>query len=488
MSTHPLYKLLRPRSIAVVGASANPDKPSYIFLRQLLDHGYRGDIFPVNPKYAEVLGVKAYPNLQQIPQTVDYVICCIPAADVPNLIQECGHKEVKLVHIFTGGFSETGRPESARLEQQIRQRAQEYGIRLIGPNCMGLYHPREGIAFGYDFPREPGPVGMASQSGAGATYFVHLAALRGIRFSKIISYGNALDFDESDFLDYFTQDPETRVIVLYIEGIKDGRRFLSSLTRAAAVKPVIIVKGGRGQAGNRAAASHTAALSINGQIWNAAIAQAGAIAAENFEETADLAVSFCFLRTPPGIRAGIVGIGGGPSVLATDECEQAGLDVVPLPTGIRQQLKEKSVAIWDWIGNPVDSSILGGAIGHIEVLQMMARHPDFDLLIGIINEDAPFPQQYMTSMIRASVRGYIKINQETTKPLVMVVGEKGPGIDNYDHWRWHILSEARTRLIAANIPVYPSISRATRAAKKLADYYHCRERTSSKLAVRYPVE
>ena len=341
--------------------------------------------------------------------------------------------------------------------------------------CMGLYYPREGISFGYDFPREPGAVGLASQSGGGATYFVHLASLRGIRFSKVISYGNGPDLNECDFLDYFSQDRETRIILLYIEGIKDGRRFFRSLHQAAASKPVIIVKGGRGESGMRAATSHTAALAGSVKMWETLVAQAGAVSAQDFEEMADLAVSFHFLPPIRGTRAGIAGIGGGPSVLAADQCEEAGLEVIPLPAEVREELKSKGIPIWDWIGNPVDASILGGFITTIDMLQMMANNQNFDLLVSIINEDAPFSKEGMTSRLRADVRGYIKVKKGTSIPLLGVVGEKGPGIKNHNHWRWRMLSEARTKLIAANIPVYPTIGRAARAAGKLIDYYRSRE-------------
>ena len=476
MSTHPLDEILHPQSIAVVGASGNPNALGYGFTRHLLDYGYQGKIYPINPNHSEVLGIKAYPSLGKVPDSVDYVISCIPASGVLSMLEDCSQKGVKGVHLFTGRFSETGRQEAADLEQEILHQARKWGIRIIGPNCMGLYYPREGISFSYDFPKEPGSVGLASQSGGGATYFIHLASLRGIRFSKVISYGNGLDFNECDFLDYFAQDTETEIILLYIEGVTGGRRFFDTLRRAAASKPVVVVKGGRGESGMRAAASHTAALAGSLRTWESLVAQAGAISAQDFDEMADLAVSFYYLPPILGTRVGIVGAGGGPSVLAADQCEEAGLDVIPLAMEIREELRSRDVPIWDWIGNPTDVSIVGGFITGIEMLQMMAGNQSFDLLIGIINEDAPAIKEGMIWRLRTDVKGYIKVKKESSKPLLAVVGEKGPGIKNHNHWRWRMLSEARTKFLAASIPVYPTIGRAARAARKLADYYQIQGR------------
>ncbi len=199
MSTHILEEILHPQSIAVVGAS--PSGRGVGFTSPLLEYGFKGKIYPVNPKYSEILGLKTYPSLREIPGSVDYVISAVPASAILNMLEDCSQKGVKCVHLFTGRLSETGRPEPAKLEQEILKQARRLGIRLIGPNCMGVYYPREGISFVTGLPREPGPVGLASQTGGGSVYLIHIASLRNIRFSKVISYGNALDLNESDYLD-----------------------------------------------------------------------------------------------------------------------------------------------------------------------------------------------------------------------------------------------------------------------------------------------
>ncbi len=476
MSTHILEEILHPQSIAVVGASNNPTGAGYNFTRHLLDYGYRGRIYPVNPTYSEILGIKAYPSLRDIPGSIDYVICCIPAPEVLGMLADCSQKGVKFVHLYTARLSETGRREAAELEQEILKQARKSGIRLIGPNCLGIYYPQEGLSFSYDFPKEPGAAGLASQSGGAANSFVYYASLRGIRFSKVISYGNALDFNECDFLDYFLQDPETKIILMYIEGVRDGRRFLNSLRQAASTKPVIIMKGGRGKSGTRAVASHTGSIAGSMPIWEAVVAQAGAISAQNFNEMMDLAVSFYFLPPVTGARVGVIGGGGGISVFAADECERAGLDVIPLPTEIREDLKSKAPSIWDWIGNPADVTIIHDvAFSSSDMLQMMARNQNFDLLIGNITVGIAGGKQGITKRLESEVKEYIEIKRERLKPLLVVVEEDSLGIDNYRNWRWELIREVRTKLIADNIPFYPTIRRAVRATRKLIDYYQKRK-------------
>jgi acetyltransferase len=470
MSTHILEEIFHPQSIAVVGAS--PSGRGGGFVSPLQDYGFKGKLYPVNPKYSEILGLKAYPSLREIPGSVDYVISAVSASRVLSMLEDCSQKGVKAVHLFTGRFSETGRPEPAKLEQEILKQARRLGIRLIGPNCMGVYYPKEGISFVTDLPKEPGSIGFASQTGGGSVYLIHIASLRGLRFSKVISYGNAIDLNESDYLDYFSQDPETKIILMYIEGVKDGKRFFNALRRTTATKPVIIVKGGRGESGARATASHTASLAGSTKIWETMVTQAGAVSAENFEEMTDLAVSFHFLPPIEGLRVGILGAGGGTSVLSADQCEEAGLDVILVPAEIREELRSKGISTWDWVGNPIDVSIMGdsGLTGP-DMLQMMAENQNFDFIIGTLNEDAPATKEALKLRHREEIKGFIEGKQRTSKAFLVVVGEKSPGIKDHNDWRWRALSEARTKLLAAGIPVYPTIGRAASAARKLAEYY-----------------
>jgi acyl-CoA synthetase (NDP forming) len=467
---HLLEKLLTPGSIAVVGSSNNPNSAGYNFTASLLKYGFKGKIYPVNPRYSEILGLKAYPTVREIPGSVDYVISAVSAPLVPAMMEDCSHKGVKLIHLFTARFSETGRPEGARLEQEVLRLAKAYGIRLIGPNCMGLFYPRLGISFSDAMPEEDsGPVGLISQSGQAVEEIVRSSSLMGLYFSKAISYGNALDFNECDFLDYLAQDQETKLILMYIEGLRDGRRFLSSLRTATAQKPVVILKGGRSQSGARAVASHTASLAGSTNLLEAALAQSGAVLAESMEEFIDLAVTFHYLPSLRGRGVGVVGGAGGASVLAADQCESVGLDVVPIPPEMREELKNKGITIWDWIGNPVDHSIREDAnFNHGDIVEMMARNEKFQLLIIMFNEPHHERQKGMTA---DNYLEEYRFEDYKPKPVMAVVPDRSLGLDHYAAWNWKIIYGIRSKLLARGIPYYPSIGRAAKAARKVADYY-----------------
>jgi acyl-CoA synthetase (NDP forming) len=313
--------------VAVVGASTNPDSPGHDYVRSLLDFGYGGAIYPVNPRATELLGLKAYPSLGDVPGDVDYVICCIPSEGVLGVVDECRAKGARVLQLFTGRFSETGRSEGVRLERELMRRIRAAGLRVIGPNCMGVYYPAGGLSFRPDLPKEPGGVAFLSQSGNNAVELILHAAVRGLRFGKVVSYGNAADLDVPDFLSFLAGDPETEVIAAYLEGVHDGRRFLAALRSAADAKPVVILKAGRTAAGARSAVSHTAALAGSHAVWWGALRQAGALQVDTLEEAIDMLAAFSFLRRPRrlgGRRVGVVGGGGGRSVQSADACAEAG--------------------------------------------------------------------------------------------------------------------------------------------------------------------
>jgi acyl-CoA synthetase (NDP forming) len=473
MSTHPLDELIHPRSIAVVGASASGRGDG--FLSSLLQQGFKGDLYPVNPKYSEVMGLKAYARVSDIPGPVDYVISSIPAAGVLQLISDSTEKGVKIIHLFTARFSETGRKDAAELEEEILRQARKANIRLIGPNCLGLYYPAEGIAFDRGMAMKSGSVGLVSQSGQAVEEITGMASHKGIYFSKAFSYGNAIDFNECDYLEYFAQDPETKLILMYIEGVRDGPRFLNSLRDATAVKPVIILKGGRGDAGMRATASHTASLAGSREIWNAAVNQAGAVNADDIKELVDIALAFNFLPEIRRRNVGVVGGSGGSSVMAADLCEEAGLNVIPLPHDIRQELKRKGNAIWDWIGNPADFSIsMGDESSARDVTKLVAAHPDFDFLITFVSGPwylGPEPFSLEQHLKRYS------LNDMNNKPVVMVFQDTAryfiddDKIPEYDR----IIAEMESKFINDGYPIYPDIKRAALAVSEMIGYYEKKE-------------
>lgn len=471
-----LDKAFHPGSIAVVGATENPLSGGGPFTEHLVTYGYRGTIYPINPKQAEVFGLKAYPSLKEVPGPVDYVICCIPASKVLDLLDECPEKGVGVIHMFTGRFSETGILEAASLEQEILQRAKKAGVRIIGPNCMGLYHPAERISFVYDLPTETGPVGLLSQSGGLAGEFVRFAYLHDVRFSKVVSYGNALDINETDLLQYFVHDSETKIIAAYIEGVRDGARFFSALRDAVTLKPVVVLKAGRCDAGIKSAASHTGALSGSREIWDMAMKQAGVIQVQTFEEMIDMLTCLCFLPPVMGRRIGVVGGGGGVSVLSADGWGEAGFDVIPLTDEIRAIIRERVPEMWwNWIGNPVDVSMMPESAWLTgltdDILRMMVESNEFDLVIGNVSIGAPFGKDMLIDWVKGYASEVIRVAEKSTKPVAVVLDTADLRIEDFEEWRWRLLAEQRSRFVDAHIPVFSSISRAASTLGKLADHY-----------------
>lgn len=379
--------LFSPRSVAVVGGSTGM---APYFLTDLIHKGFEGGVYSVNPNRKEILGLKCYPTLTDIPDPLDYVIVAVSAQLVPSLLMECAAKNVKACTIFSAGFSELGTEEGRRLEQEIVDISVKNGLRIIGPNCMGIYCPSTGLHFSTDLQEESGSLGLICQSGTVATYLSRAAPLRGACINKAVSYGNACDINESDLLEHYTEDDSIEVIAAYIEGVKEGRRFLEALKKAARMKPTIVLKGGKTEAGIATAASHTGALSSSIQVWNAIMRQSGAIPADHLDQLVDL--SLLFLRTPRcvGRRIGMVGLGGGVSVLASDAFETYGFTFPDLSEQIKAGLLKLSGAPGSIFKNPVDTPIAFKNPDAVEgVLRMLDDWSGVDLLLLHHGYDIP---------------------------------------------------------------------------------------------------
>jgi acyl-CoA synthetase (NDP forming) len=449
-----------PKSVAIVGASSNVDSPGHDYLRAIVDFGFAGAIYPINPRATEILGIKAYASLMEVPRSVDFVISCIPADGVLSLIDECRAKGVTALHLFTGRFSETGDAGAVALERDVKRKASEAGIRVIGPNCMGVYDSSSKLSFRPDLPRTAGDVAFISQSGNNSVELMLHGAARGLRFSKVVSYGNALDLTEADFLDHLADDPMTRVVGAYIEGTGDGRRFFAALSRCARAKPVVILKGGRTGAGSRTAASHTAALAGQRQIWSAVLKQAGAVEVGTFDDLIDMLVAFAFLRGEGGPNVGVVGGGGGRAVQSADVCEEAGLRVPNLPEPIRAMLRDKAPQLADWVDNPVDQSILAGSgVSGVRVLEMMLSAGEFDALIANVGEDWVLGRPDAIERMGHLVDRFAAIGAGARKPMAFVLGPA----DSPDETKWRAVEGGRQRLTDARLAVYPSVDRAAAA-------------------------
>jgi acyl-CoA synthetase (NDP forming) len=434
----------------------------------LVEIGFPGPVYPINPKLDELLGLKAYPRLEAVPGPIDFVISAVPATAVLQLVDGAKAKEVKLIHFFTARFGETGRDDAAELELELRRRIREAGIRVIGPNCMGLYYPKERITFDAVFPRESGNVGLLTQSGSHAFRVITRGGARGLRFSKVISYGNAMDLNEADLLVHFAEDPDTEVIAAYIEGVQDGRRFLDSLRLAASRKPVVILKGGRTAAGRTAAASHTAALASEQEVWQAAVRQAGALEVGSLNELMDMVVALTLAGPANGSRVGVLGGAGGDSVETADICHEAGLDVAPLPQDLREALRDKLPHAWDWVGNPVDGSILGwGRFEALEVTQLMAASPAYDLiLINARSIEHMLNQEDGEELFGSAIDVLKRLGKDSGKAIMVVMGEP----EFRDERRWKAAMDARDGLAAAGVAIYSDIGSAARAMGRYVRY------------------
>ncbi|MBW2091434.1 MAG: CoA-binding protein, partial [Deltaproteobacteria bacterium] len=264
-----LDSLFYPKGVAIVGASPNRNGRANQWINGYIKHGFQGKIFPIHPSADTILGFKAYPSVRDIPGEVDLVIFSVPFSVVLDVMQDCVAKGVKYVHLFTAGFSETGQEEQVELEKRLLEIAREGGVRLIGPNCMGIYCPDSGVTWSEDFPKTSGPVGFVSQSGQLASQFIWEGAMDGIRFSKVVSFGNASDLECHDFLNYIGQDDKTEILGAYIEGLKHGRPFFEFARRITRKKPFVVWKGGQTEGGARATRSHTASIAGSQKIWKA---------------------------------------------------------------------------------------------------------------------------------------------------------------------------------------------------------------------------
>ena len=363
---HPLETLFYPKNIAVVGASPRGGLPGgrwggNTYIEGSIKQHFKGKIFPIHPTAKSILGFTAYKSVRDIPDEVDLVIFSVPFKVVLEVMADCAAKGVKYVHLFTAGFSETGREDLAQLEKDMIRIARQAGIRVIGPNCMGLYCPEGGLAWTNEFPDTPGPVGLVSQSGQLAGMFISMAEGKGVRFSKVVSYGNASDLQNHEFLEYLAQDDKTKYIATYVEGLKDGRAFFEQAKKISPIKPIVVFKGGVTEGGSRATQSHTASLAGSPQIWKALCRQAGLISVHSLEDMAVTLTALMRLPLPRGRNVAVLGGAGGGSVTMTDMAEEAGLFVPHLTDKTIKAIEEFVPIQGSSAKNPLD--IMGAFFG-----------------------------------------------------------------------------------------------------------------------------
>jgi acetyltransferase len=454
---HPkaLDAFFAPRGLALVGASRDRRKLGYIILQNLLEAGYEGRVHAVNLAGEGVLGQPAYRSVSDVPDPVDLAVVVVPAPAIPAVIDECGARGIRAVLVISAGFREAG-PRGAVLERELHDRAARHGIRIIGPNSVGLINTgaklnatfAETQPLSYD-------VALISQSGAVATAILDWARTTGVGFSKFASLGNMVDISEVDMLEYLADDPSTRVVISYIEGFSDGRRFIDAAKRVTAQKPLVAMKVGRSEAGARAAASHTGALAAADAVVGAALRQAGVVRAETMDELFDLTMAFAYLPLPRGPRIAVLTNAGGPGVMAADAAEKVGLTLASISPDTQERLRAV-LPPQAATGNPVD--VLGDARPerYRAAIEPVLADEGVDALVVLLTPQAMTRGRRTAQVIIEAARGQ-------AKPVVAAFmgGDAVAG--------------GRLVLDKAQIPAFHYPERAVRALARLWEYGRYRD-------------
>ncbi|MCE5208235.1 MAG: acetate--CoA ligase family protein [Chloroflexi bacterium] len=433
---NPIQYFFRPHGVALIGASSNPEKLSYGVLENMSRYGYEGGIYPVNPKGGDILGFNTYADISLTPDPVDLAVIMIPAPLVPATLEACGKRGLKAATIISGGFREVGE-EGAELERQCLQIARQYNMRLIGPNCVGTVDLYSGMntTFIRGLP-EKGNIGFISQSGAMCGAVIDLVKETGIGFTHFVSMGNEMDVDETDMIDFLNDDPHVKVIAAYIEAIRNGERFIQVARRVGRQKPIVMLKAGRSEAGEKAVSSHTGSLAGTYTAYQTAFKQAGVIEARSAQELFDIAVALANQPLPAGKRALIVTNAGGPTALASDSIADSGYRLANLHEETKQALRKRLNPAAQ-VSNPID--MLGSANPEEYAMGIEAGIHDENI-------DVILPVNVPTSLVNPediadSIADAVEKTNKTV--LVCLMGSSS-------------IQEARRILHRRHIPIYTS--------------------------------
>jgi len=469
---HGLDAFFNPCSVAVIGATKKADKAGHVIFKNFATNKqrgvFKGQLYPVNPGEESILGFKCYPSIRQIPGEVDFAVIIVPAKAVPAVMEDVVAKKVKAAIIISAGFKEVG---NTQLEEQVVNIAKRGGVRFLGPNCLGIFYAKTGVdslflpetrvlSTGEDVVATPRPmrgdIAMVTQSGAFGIAALDYLTGRQMGVSKFVSFGNKADVTETEIIHYLMHDRETKVILAYLEDVKNGREFLRIAKKVTMKKPVVVIKSGKSDAGARAAASHTGAIAGSDKIYAAAFEQAGIIRANDMEEFFDMGKALDLQPPALGNRIGILTAAGGPGVMTVDECESLGLQVQRLSEETRakfEKLKSEGILVkFAATNNPVD---LTGSVTDemFEVsVDLMFQDKNIDGIIFLGLHHVPgLKEKY--------IPGIAKIAAKYTKPIVMCdIGETEMAL------------YTRSRFDRLCIPAYPSPEDAARAMKALVTY------------------
>ena len=462
-----LDRAFNPRCVAVVGDSR---RGGFHWLHN--ESTFQGKLYSVqvNPESIEgikALGVENYTSIVDIPEPVDLAIINVPREMALGVLEDCIRKNVAAAHFFSAGYAETDTEKGRGLEQAIRERAEQADFHIVGPNCRGIFTPGIGLRqIGDQYSGCSGPVGLISQSGGHAMYFAREAHAEGVDINKSVSFGNGTVLHASDYLTYFGQDPAVEIIAMYLEGVKDGRRFLPLLREVAARKPVVVWKGGWTSDGGRAVGSHTSSLAIPQEVWGAAMRQCGAIQVSGQEGLIDTLKALIHLPPVTGDRLGVVGGAGGQSIASTDVFAGAGFSVPPLTQESYEELETFFSLIGGSYRNPLDTDAGVNRRELTRILGIVAGDRNIDNLV-LLSRVGTF--MFGPELRDADIRAALDVKGKTSKPVLAVLPYYNP----------EEMSEAREtipRFQEGGVPVFPTLERAATALRNALDY--CRFKRS----------
>ena len=437
-------RVLYPRSVAVIGASANPAKTGHVILRNIIDAGYKGDIYPINPKGGEILGLKVYRSVLEVPGEIDLAVVVVPARVVPSVMEEIGRKGIPGAVIISGGFGEAGE-EGARLEEEVGRIARQYNVRVIGPNCQGVNNTNIGLCASWPLIKENGPMTIVSQSGTVGAAFEGWAAEEGYGISFFVGLGNRLDVDETDLLSFFVREEKTKVVAMYIEGVKRGPEFRRVLEENGGRKPIVILKSGRSPSGARAVQSHTRSLAGRDEVFTGLFRQYGVVRAETVEELYDFSKALAFVRPPSGPRVMIVSSSGGSAIISVDMVEGLGMELAQLPEWAKEELRAR-IPPYCIVSNPLDLTGDADAERYDRVLDVLKDVEGIDTIVTIFGDPIPGAAEVLEKYM------------DSGKTVIAVYIGGG-----------EVQAEEVRKMGKRGIPVFPTPERAIKALKVVMD-------------------
>lgn len=476
----PLYRIADPRNLAFYGASNSARSMGSNLLMSTLEMGYKGTIYPIHPKEKEVQGFKAYTSILDAPEIPDAAVMVLPTKLVNSALDECGRKGVKSVIIVTAGFKEVG-GDGPRLQKEIEETADKYGIRILGPNCIGVANPHKNLNTTFvPYEGKPGFIGLASQSGSFVTQMFNYLSHYGLGFSTAFSVGNEANIDIVDGMEYLALCPNTKVIGLYIEGIKRGREFVDAARAIAPDKPIVALYVGGSETGKKAGFSHTGSLAGPDELYEGVFRQSGIIRAHSINELFDYCWVLGSLPLPRGNRAVVQTNSGGPGAAAADSCGRAGLDLPPLSAETIEKLSDL-VPHTGSLNNPVDVTFSRNPQDFYTVIpEILLQDPNVDMLMPYYMTPDAVVQRNIEQMGVSGDKAVVeakKVMQAFAASVLKMVKEQDKPIVGYS---WRDLNESFTKeLIDGGFPVFPDAQRAARAMGAMVHYKKLRDKILS---------